>query len=256
MIEQRSSAWHRQRLGMITASEFHNLMKNSKQEVSMTDEEIEAYKTEHPRAKNIPTTKKVEMPFSDATYTYLNRKVMERYIPMSDGTVDEYIEMHDITNAAMRYGTDFESMARDAYAKLMDYEVMEVEFVPVPGFEKIAGASADGIVREENGGCEIKCPFAIENHLDYLLLGSIDDLLEKKPEYYWQMRLNMLAWYLEWYDFVSYCPYVSASKQLKVLRMYRDKEIDAEIISRLSLAQKYMADKIEQIKNVDTVIIK
>ena len=152
MIEQRSSAWHRQRLGMITASEFHNLMKNSKQEVNMTEEEIEAYKTEHPRAKNIPTTKKVEVPFSDATYTYLNRKVMERYIPMSDGTVDEYIEMHDITNAAMRYGTDFESMARDAYAKLMDYEVMEVEFVQVPGFEKIAGASADGIVREEKGG--------------------------------------------------------------------------------------------------------
>jgi len=254
MIEQRSIQWHKNRLGKITASEFSNLMKNSKQEIPMTEDEIEAYKQEHPRAKNIPTTKKVEVPFSDATYTYLNRKVMERYIPMNDGTVEEYIELHDVSNMAMRYGTDMESMARDAYANLMGYEVMEVEFVPIKGFEALCGASADGIVRQEKGGCEIKCPFSIEHHMDYLMLSSIDELLELKPEYYWQMRLNMLAWDLEWYDFVSYCPYISASKQIKVLRMYRDKSIDEEILRRLSLAQKYMADKIATINKVETII--
>lgn len=254
MIEQRTVNWHKQRLGKITASEFHNLMKNSKQEIELSQQEIDTYKAEHPRARNIPTTKKVEAPFSDATYTYLNRKIMERYIPMSDGTVEEYIELHDITNAAMRYGIDMEDMARNAYAQEMGYEVMEVEFVPIKGFETIAGASADGIVRQEKGGCEIKCPYSLEHHLEYLILENIEQLKDLKPEYYWQMRLNMLAWDLEWYDFVSYCPYISASKQLKVLRMYRDRNIDEEIHSRLALAQQYMAEKISVINNIKTVI--
>lgn len=253
MIEQRSLEWHKQRLGFITASEFHNMMKNSKSEVPMTEDEIEAYKTEHPRAKNIPTTKKVEVAFSDATYTYLNRKIMERYIP-KNGAADEYIEMHDITNRAMQYGTDLESMAREEYAKAMGYEVMEVEFALLEGYKDICGVSADGIVRKENGGCEIKCPFLIEHHMEYLMLQNIEELLDLKPEYYWQMRLNMLAWNLDWYDFVSFCPYISRSKQLKVLRMFRDKEIDKEICRRLDLAKEYMKEKINAINNIQTII--
>lgn len=254
IIEQRTVEWAKSRMGMITASEFSNLMKSSKQEVPMTEEEVAAYKAEHPRAKNIPTTKKVEAAFSDATYTYLNRKIMERYIPKNDGTMDEYIEIHDITNRAMQYGTDFEASAREAYASLMGYEVMEVGFEPLKGYEKICGVSSDGIVRQEKGGIEIKCPYTIEHHMDYLLLENIEQLLDIKPEYYWQMRLNMLAWDLEWYDFVSYCPYVSKSKQLKVLRMYRDKEIDKEIYYRLDLAKDYMAKQIEKINNIQTII--
>lgn len=255
MIEQRSLDWFRSRLGMITGSEFHNLMKNSKQEIPMTEEEIEAYKTEHPRAKNIPTTKKVEVPFSDATYTYLNRKIMERYIPKETGTCDEYIELHDISNRAMQYGTDIESLARNAYADAMGYVVEEVEFLPMKGFELICGSSSDGIVREEGGGCEIKCPFAIEHHMDYLMLQTVDDLKELKPEYYWQIRHNMLVWDLKWYDFVSFCPYISKSKQLKVLRMFRDEEIDRQMIHRLTLAQEYMVGQIEKINNIQTIII-
>ncbi len=254
MIEQRSLDWHKARLGFITASEFHNLMKNSKAEVPMTEAEIEAYKTEHPKAKNIPTTKKVEVPFSEATYTYLNRKLMERYIPKDSGTTDEYVELHDISNRAMNYGTDTESLARDTYAEIMGYEVMEVEFVPLKGYETICGASADGIVRNEKGGCEIKCPFAIEHHLEYMMLQSAADLLALKPEYYWQVRLNMLVWNLDWYDFISFCPYISKSKQMKVLRIFRDKEIDKEIFTRLDLATKYMIEKIEEINNIQMII--
>lgn len=254
MIAQRSLEWQVQRLGMVTASEFSNLMKNSKQEVPMTADEIEAYKEEHPRAKIIPSTKKVEVAFSDATYTYLDRKVMERFIPKNTGTCDEYIETHQVSNIAMRYGTDLEPMARNAYAEKMGYEVMEVEFIPLKGFETICGVSSDGIVRDEKGGIEIKAPFLIEHHLDYLLLENVGQLLETRPEYYWQMRLNMLAWDLDWYDFVSYCPYISPSKQLKILRMYRDREIDAEMLRRLSKARDYMFQQMKKLNNIQTII--
>ena len=49
MIEQRSQEWFRQRVGLITASEFHCLMKDHKEDVPLTNDEIEAYKTEHPK---------------------------------------------------------------------------------------------------------------------------------------------------------------------------------------------------------------
>ena len=255
MIAQRSQEWLRQRIGMITASEFHNLMKNSKGEVEMTEAEIEAYKLEHPRTKNIPTTKKVDVPFSDASYTYLNKKVMERFIPKTGGTLDEYIEERNITNRAMQYGTDMEDDARKRYAREMGCEVFEVEFLPLPGYENICGVSADGIVREQKGGIEIKCPFYIENHMDYLLLETPDDLLSLKPDYYWQCRLNMLAWDLDWYDFVSYCPYISKSRQIKILRIPRDRAIDGEILKRLDLAKAYMEDRIYKIKEAKTIIL-
>lgn len=238
---------------MVTASEFHNLMKNHKEEISMTDEEIESYKLEHPKARNIPTTKKVEAPFSDATYTYLDRKIMERYIP-KNGADEEYIYLHDISNKAMIYGTDNESSARRCYAKRMGYEVMEVEFIPLDGYEKFCGVSSDGIVRYEKGGVELKCPYNIEHHVENLLMQNENDLLELRPEYYWQVRLNMLAWDTEWWDFVSFCPFISPSKQLKVLRIYRDNEIDNEIKKRLDLAVSYIKERMNQIDKIPTII--
>ena len=254
MIEQRSQEWFRQRVGLIAASEFHCLMKDHKEDVPLTNDEIEAYKTEHPKSRNIPTTKKVNMPFSDATYTYLNRKIMERYIP-KNGTLDEYIEDRTVSSRAMDYGTLMESSARNRYAAETNSEVIEVEFLPLEGYEKFCGVSADGIVRSKDGGIEIKCPFLIEHHLEYLLMGKPEDLLELKPEYYWQIHLNMLAWDRAWWDFVSYCPYVSKSKQIKILRIYRDNTIDKEIVSRISLAVAYMKKKMQQINEVQTKIL-
>lgn len=267
MIEQRTLEWQKLRIGSITASEFHNLMKDSKQELPLTDEDIaqlkadyEKFMAENPKSKKqlkIPETKKVVVPFSDASYTYLNRKIMERYIPREGGTLDEYIEMRNVQNRAMQYGTDMEDVARQRYADDMGYEVLTVEYIPIKGYEGFAGASADGIIRGSHdgfGGIEIKNPFYIEHHLDNLLLKTPQDLLDLHPDYYWQIRLCMLAWDLDWYDFVSFCPYISHSKQLKVLRVYRDKDIDNEIYHRLDLAREYMRQKIDEINNTQLIV--
>lgn len=247
MIAQRTTDWHRQRLGRITASEFHVLMKNRK--VAMTEEELAMYKAENPKSRT--TTK--EVPFSEATFTYLNRKVMERYIP-KDGSEEIYIDLHDISNRAMGYGTDTEPLARRCYAERMGYEVLEVEFESLEGFNEICGASADGIVRYHNGGVELKCPYGIEHHMENLLMENVEDLFELRNEYYWQMRLCMLVWNTEWWDFVSFCPYISASKQLKVIRMYRDKSIDESIIERLTIAKEYMMRKITELNEINSII--
>ena len=41
---------------------------------------------------------------------------------------------------------------------------------------------------------------------------------------------------------------------MKVLRIFRDKEIDKEIFERLDLATKYMVEKINEINNIQMII--
>lgn len=129
-LEQRSIEWRRARLGKLTSSEISVLMKEHKE--AMTEEELAEFKVANPKSR--VTTKVV--PFSDATFTYLNRKVMEHFMPVdSDDTyskncVDEYIELHSQESMATRYGSDMESVAREKYAETMGYEVFETGLYP------------------------------------------------------------------------------------------------------------------------------
>lgn len=252
---QRSNDWFRSRLGSITASEISCLMKNHTEK--MTEEELAAYKAANPKSK--VTTKSVA--FSDATFTYLNRKIMERYLPIdskdaySQNCVDEYIEMHSVSNMATRYGTDIEPMAREYYAKLMGYEVFETGFTPYKKYPKLVGGSPDGLIRQEKGIIEIKSPFTLEKHMQHFMYQTQDDLKENEEEYYWQCVSNIDFTETDFCDFISFCPYVSKSKQLKVLRIYRrDDEINL-LEERIDLAVDYMKRKFEEIEIINKIVM-
>jgi len=253
-MEQRSREWQRARLGKITASEISCLMKNHKR--AMTDEELAAFKAANPKSR--VTT--VEEAFSDATFTYLNRKVMENYLPLNSTSqesiniVDEYIEEHSVQNAAMRWGTFWEDAARNRYSEVMGYEIIQVGFVTYEKYPRLMGVSPDGLVREEKGGIEIKSPFTLEKHLQYLMYQTPQDLKENSEEYYWQCYANMLVTDCDFWDFVSFNPYISLSKQLKILRIPRD-ESEIELLkSRIDLAVLYMKEKMQQLDNIKTII--
>ena len=77
---------------------------------------------------------------------------------------------------------------------------------------------------------------------------------ENEEEYYWQCMANILFTGTEFCDFVSYCPYVSKSKQIKILRIYRNEEDIKLLTDRISLAIQYMKDRIDNIKNIQTII--
>lgn len=254
MTEQRSNEWYRQRLGKLTASEISVLMKDRK--VAMTEEELAEWKKLNPKSR--VTTKVV--PFSDATFTYLNRKVMENYLPLNSKSddalsiVDEYIEEHSFSNRAMDWGTFWESAARDRYADVMGYEVIEVGFVPYKKYPNLAGGSPDGMVREENGGVEIKNPFTLEKHFQHLLYESPSELKENEEEYYWQCYMNMLVTDSDFWDFVSFNPYISKSKQLKVLRIERDESEIKLLKERIDLAVEYFKEQFANIEKIQTVI--
>jgi hypothetical protein len=253
-MEQRSREWFLARLGKITASEISCLMKNHKR--AMKDEELAAFKAANPKSR--VTT--VEEAFSDATFTYLNRKVMENYLPInskdtySQNCIDEYIEIHSTSSAATRYGTDIEPMARERYAEIMGYEVYETGFVPYEKYPKLVGGSPDGLIREEIGIIEIKSPFSLEKHMQHFLYECQDDLKENEEDYYWQCVGNMLFTDTTFCDFISFSPYVGKSKQIKVLRIQRRDEEIKLLEERIGLAVDYIREKITQLNNIQMII--
>lgn len=246
--------WKRQRLGKITASEIYCLMKDRKE--PMTEKELAEWKAANPKSR---TTTKV-VPFSDATFTYLNRKIMENYLPVNSESVealnmvDEYIEEHSIQNSAMRYGTFWEDSARERYAEEMGYNVKQVGFIPYDRFPNLVGVSPDGLVEEENGGCEFKCPFSLEKHLQHLMYNTPQDLKDNEEEYYWQCYANMLVTGRDFWDFVSFNPYISYSKQIKILRIHRDEDEINSLIGRIVLAVEYIRDKMHELDKIDKII--
>lgn len=255
---QRTEDWFLARKGKITASECYVLLANHKEDVLLTAEEQEQFRAEHPRAK-MPETKKVELPFSEATFTYLDGKVAEMYMP--DGSFTEYVETARFETRAMQHGTFWEDTARTRYSEKMDYEVLDAPFIPLKGFEKFAGGSPDGIVRYQDGIIEIKCPFNPAVHLRYFMLQTPQELMAENLQYYCQMQYNMLVASREFdadikfCDFVSFDPRTSRSKQLKVMRIPRDKDVQDMLLQRTEQAVRYMREKIEQIDAAKDVII-
>ena len=254
IMEQRSLEWQKVRLGKLTASEISVLIKDRK--VAMTEEELAAFKAENPKSR--VTTRVV--PFSDATFTYLNRKVMENYLPLHSKGIDsinavtEYIEQHSFSNRATEHGTFWESEARMRYAEIMGYEVFEVGFVPYEKYPNLVGASPDGLVREEKGGLEIKAPFTMEKHLQHLMYTTPEELKENEEEYYWQCVHNMLVTDCDFWDFVSFNPYISKSKQIKILRIPRNDHDINLLIDRIDLAVQYMKEKMQQLEEMQMII--
>jgi putative phage-type endonuclease len=132
-------------------------------------------------------------------------------------------------NGAMKWGTDHEPEARDAYCTHNLIDVVQVGFVPHPTIP-MSGASPDGLIGND-GLLEIKCPNTA-THLD-------TRLGQKVPEKYvtqalWQMACTKRAWC----DFASYDPRLPHSMRLFVCRVERDdkaiKALEAEVTKFLA----------------------
>lgn len=250
---QRTKEWYLLRKGMITASQVSALLGNHKE--SMSDAEIEAYRKLNPKSR--VTTK--EAPFSQASYTYLDGKIAERF--MTDNAFLEYQEQFGFENAAMRWGTFWEDTARSEYEKLMGVKVEDAPFIELDGFERFAGGSPDGIVKETNSIVEFKCPANPAIHLKHFLYSSQDDLRDDNEQYYAQCQYNMLCTesYLgckvEFCDFVSFDPRTSADKQIKVLRLFPDVDMQKLLIERTDLAVEYEREQIRRIKESSNTVL-
>lgn len=228
---QRTNEWLLQRKGHITASEVEKILVSSK--------------------------KKGEV-FGQTALSYLDGKVAELYMP--DNAYLEYLDMFSIENKAMRWGSSWEDTAREQYCLTMGYEIDDAPFIPLMGYEKLAGGSPDGLNHAEMAIVEFKCPANPAIHLRHFLYEKPEDLLNDNRQYYCQCQFNMIASEVvfgekvRFCDFVSYDPRVSKSKQIKVLRLLPDEGMQELLKERIALAVEYMRSQIERIDGMRSII--
>lgn len=138
-------------------------------------------------------------------------------------------QQEGFTNAAMKWGTECEPLARAAYEAEFGLLVEEVGMIQHPTIA-MAGASPDGLVSID-GLIEIKCP-ETKSHIDTMLSGEAP--AKYIPQMQWQMACTGRAWV----DFVSFDPRMPADMQMFVRRVLRDdsliREYEAEVIRFLA----------------------
>lgn len=137
------------------------------------------------------------------------------------------------TNAAMEWGTATEPLARIAYELHTSSDVRQVAFIDHPTIEWF-GCSPDGVVENELGLIEIKCPNTT-THLEWM-----DD--GKAPsKHIPQMMAQMACTGAQWCDFVSFDPRLPEDLQLFVVRVQRDQEyidsMEKEVVKFLEEVQ-------------------
>jgi len=190
-IEQRTPDWFRARLGCITGSNAHFVMKLSdagkavQKAVEAGKLEVEtkaqynarlkmlketnpaAYKKAVESGRMVETDKsfneRIERlktaenasPFPDTTITYLYQVAAERNLRdvfvKDDDLFELYLQRTTITSIAMKWGTETEAMARLQYQRLTGREVAEIGFHRHPTVDWY-GDSPDGIVVDSESG--------------------------------------------------------------------------------------------------------
>lgn len=180
-LEQGSAEWLRARAGSVGASSIADLMAQTKSGWSASRANLMA------------------------------RLIAER---MTGTPVETFV------SAEMRWGTETEPQARDAYSLMRDVDVAEVGLVPHPTISG-AHASPDGLVGED-GLVEIKCP-GTATHIETLLSGKIADRYVK------QMQFQMACTGRAWCDFLSFDPRMPGDLAIFIARVPRDDAGIAEI---------------------------
>lgn len=141
------------------------------------------------------------------------------------------------SNAAMKWGTECEPLARAAYEAEYGLLVTETSMVTHPHIS-MSGASPDGLVSID-GLIEIKCP-ETKAHIDTILSGEAPS--KYVPQMQWQMACTGRAWC----DFVSFDPRMPADMQMFVRRVLRDDE----------LIKAYEVEVVAFLKEVDETVTK
>lgn len=221
---QHTLQWYRARLGHITGSSA---------------------------GKIIPKGRTKDAVFTQTGITYLMQIAAERMIPQQIVEDDEifqcYLDEVNVTSKAMRIGNEREDEARQLYEDTTGNTVVEVGSTQHPDIATFA-SSPDGLT--DDGGCvEIKCPTP-PVYVEYATkITDAESLKAVRPEYYWQCISHMACTGAQWCDFIAYCPY--NAYPLHIVRIDRDEDAIAELLSKIALAETFITSVIESCHGTD-----
>lgn len=140
---------------------------------------------------------------------------------------------------SMRWGTEAEPLAREAYEIKTGEFVTETGFIVHPKYD-FAGSSPDGLVNDD-GGIEIKSPKCPEIHLQRFINGVPD-------EYVPQIQGLMWVTGRKWVDFVSFDPDTQPEFRLLVIRVNRDEAFITELEKEILKAEQEVCELVNQLK--------
>lgn len=169
------------------------------------------------------TGRSKEHPFTQSALSYIMQNVAEI---ISD------VPPMEASSSSLSWGQLYENEARQQLP-------FPVETGYCYSMEDYAFGTPDG--ETESHIIEIKCPYNSVGHLQNLLIEDAEMLKKERPEYYWQMQMNMFladknaAW------FVSYDPRMKENSRLKIL------EVDADILGMVELLERIeLANQLKQ----------
>ena len=228
-VEQGTLDWYKARLGNITSSNVHFVMKAGKATKSNPNPEV----------------------FSDTAKGYLYQVASERNLwPSTTEDPDkfqEYLFRVEFSNKAIRYGQENEDVARKAYESILNREVAQAGFIIHPTIPNY-GDSPDGIVLDENGkpagALEIKCPKP-ETFMKYkATIHNAEELKAEKPDYYWQCQSHCECNNLPWCDFVFFDK--MQRNGFVCIRIDRNEEDIAAMKERIVLANEFIDNLLKE----------
>lgn len=138
---------------------------------------------------------------------------------------------------ATDWGNRSEEQARLAYERESGLEIATAPFIEHVAFDRIGG-SPDGLVGDD-GGVEIKCPFATKNHVQTIHSGRMPK--EHKPQ------VQALLWVTDrkWWDFVSYDPRMPQGCDVFIQRQHRDEAYIEDMAARYEALLRYVDEIVE-----------
>jgi len=155
--------------------------------------------------------------------TYIIEKVTEELTQL----------WNEINAPAIEWGNRLEPFAAEHYAKVFKVKLIKDAWKRINDH---AGVSPDRLIEGEEKGIEIKCPFNRSNHTKNLLLKSQEEFKKLRPEYYWQIQMQMKAYNFDRWDFVSYHPEFEGINKMFVLEVKRDQQDQQLLEKRLQEA--------------------
>jgi len=210
-VEDSTDKWYRDRLGMITGSNFGKLIVKSKDKKTYT-------------VSKSMTSEKL-----------IYKIAWERLL--KSGNVSNGLGRLNVSSKEMQHGNDYEGEAILKYQEYTGNKVIsEQSFIK---YDDFIGGTPDGFVGSE-GIIEVKCPYNGGNHLKSLMTGEIYN-----NDYIYQIQGYLWITGRKWCDFITYDPDLIEGLQINIIRVDRNEDI----INSIKDIMEIVKDKINSIVN-------
>lgn len=231
--DQGSEQWENMRAGRFTSSEIYKIMEMGKR--PMTEAELKARPKKGKGSKTTTVPDPTQM--SKAGLTYINQKVAEVLTGQAKPSAYAY---------PLVYGKETEPEAVKYFENKTGLKCEEVGFQP---FGDHAGGSPDRLIGEYEG-LEIKCPYASENQIEYLLLTDHYDLKANYPEYYWQCVSLLFFTSRKRWHFATYDPRMINDKHKMTHLIIEREKVEDDIDQLIKALEDAVKEKLVMINRL------